>query len=298
MTAAALSALLALLLSGPVPVLLSRTAVIRHAPRAAMTLWQAVALAAVLSALGSTLALAASFGLHEGATSGWEYAAAAVCLALTALVAGRLLLSGHRVGRRLRLVRRRHRELLALLAHERDGVLVVEDDGALAYCVPRMLRGDVVLSEGVTRLLTDDQLTAVVAHERAHLAARHDLVLEAFEVLHRAFPRALSSRRARDEVRLLAEVLADAAARRRSGSLVLGRALLVLTSAGADRAVPTGAVGAQVRTGPGQLAARLDVLTCARSHRGLAASLYLVAVALLVLPTVFVALPWMTRAVG
>src|SRR6476660_9739832 len=49
---------LALLLAGPVPALLSRATWPYRAPRAALVLWQAIALAAVLSAFSSGLAIA------------------------------------------------------------------------------------------------------------------------------------------------------------------------------------------------------------------------------------------------
>ena len=51
------------------------------------------------------------------------------------------------------------------------------------------------------RALGRAELAAVLAHERSHLRARHDLVLEAFTVLHRAFPRWVSSAAAHHEVR-------------------------------------------------------------------------------------------------
>ena len=51
--------LLALALVGPVPALLARASWPMRAPRAAVVLWQAVAVAAVLSAFSAGLALAA-----------------------------------------------------------------------------------------------------------------------------------------------------------------------------------------------------------------------------------------------
>ena len=59
MTAAAFG-LMALVLVGPVPDRLSRATWPLHAPRAAMALWQAIALAAVLSAFSCGLAIAAN----------------------------------------------------------------------------------------------------------------------------------------------------------------------------------------------------------------------------------------------
>jgi Zn-dependent protease with chaperone function len=285
-TTAALLALLALVLSGPVPGLLARTPAVRCAPRAAMVLWQAVALAAVLSALGATLAVFSGAGLGVDKTFA-EYAVAALALAVTALVLGRLLLTGHLVGTRLRSMRRHHRELVDLLASEQAGVLVVEGDRPVAYCLPGLTGSRVVISRAAADL-GPETLDAVLAHERAHLAARHDLVLEAFTVLHDAFPRWVSSGRALAEVRLLAEILADAAARKRHGALALARALVALTDSPAPRMAL--AAGGTVS----DLTARVQLLRDDRRHRLLAAGLLALAVAVLVLPTAFVAYPWLT----
>ncbi len=286
MTTAALLALLALVLSGPVPAVLARTPAVRHAPRAAMVLWQAVALAAVLSALGATLAVFSGAGLGSE-PSPVEYAVSGLALLVTALVLGRLVVTGHLVGTRLRAMRRHHRELVDLLASEQAGVLVVEGDRPVAYCLPGLTGRRVVISRAAADL-GREPLEAVLAHERAHRTARHDLVLEAFTVLHDAFPRWVSSGRALAEVRLLAEILADAAARRRHGPLALARALVALTDSPAPRM-------ALAAGGPiGDLTARVELLRDDRSHRLLAATLLALAAAVLVLPSVFVAYPWLT----
>ncbi|HET6561593.1 MAG TPA: M56 family metallopeptidase [Marmoricola sp.] len=285
MTTAALLALLALLLCGPVPALLARTPAVRLAPRAAMVLWQAVALAAVLSALGATLAVVSGAGLGADRTI-VEYAVAGLALLVTALVLGRLLLTGHVVGTRLRAMRRHHRELVDLLASEQAGVLVVEGDRPVAYCLPGLTGSRVVISRAAADLGAEP-LQAVLAHERAHLTARHDLVLEAFTVLHDAFPRWVSSGRALGEVRLLVEILADAAARRRHGALALARALVALTDSPAPRMAL--AAGGPV----GDLTARVELLREDRPHRLLAGVLLALALAVLALPTAFVAYPWL-----
>ena len=283
MTAAALAAL-AVVLSGPAPALLARVPRIRSAPRGAMTLWQAVALAAVLSALGATLAAFTGTAPGDGPL---ERAVAAVALLVTLVVAGRLLLTGHRVGTRLRSTRRQHRELVDLLASRESGFVVVEGDAPVAYCLPGIAHQRVVISSAAVAQLPAEQLQAVLAHERAHLTARHDLVLEAFTVLHQAFPRFVSSARALGEVRLLVEVLADYAARRRYGALPLARALVALTGSPA----PSSALSAG--GAPSELTARVRLLTDEGSHRLLAAALYAAALAVLVLPTVFLAYPWL-----
>jgi Zn-dependent protease with chaperone function len=278
-------AALALVLAGPVPWAMSRLPVLRRTPRAAMLLWQAVALAGVLAALGAGLSLVTAQLVGEPSLG--SYALSAIPLSVTGLVLARLLLSGHRVGTRLRQLRRRHRRLVDLLAEDRDGVRVLEHEAPTAYCVPG-LRARVVVSRGTLTSLEADELAAVVSHERAHVRARHDLVLEAFTVLQQAFPAVVTSRHALDEVRLLVEVLADRAARRRQGARALVAALSALLAAGAAQA-PDGAV-AVADTG---LRARLDLLLDERRHLGQAAVVLACATAVLVLPTLLVVLPWL-----
>lgn len=290
MTALVLAGL-AVVLAGPVPAVLARATWIRKAPRAAMTLWQAVALAAVLAAVGATLALFTDswFRTVRGPV---EYAVAAAALLVTAVVLGRLLLTGHLVGTRLRAMRRRHRELVDLVAAKESGVHVLEENAPLAYCLPGVAHRRVVVSRGATQTLGEAELDAVLAHERAHLLARHDLVLEAFTVLNNAFPRFVSSGRALAEVRLLVEVLADRASKRRHGAVPLVRALLSMTGA------PTPAVALAAGGGPSEIRARMEVLTDDRSHRVLAGALYAAAWAVLAFPTAFVAYPWLTSLPG
>jgi Zn-dependent protease with chaperone function len=283
-------AALAILLAGPVPWLLTRLPVLRRTPRAAMVLWQSVALAGVLAALGAGLSLVTSQLVGE--QSWHSYVLSAIPLCVTGLVLARLLLSGHRVGTGLRNLRRRHRQLVDLLAEDRDGVHVLEHEAPTAYCLPG-LRSRVVVSRGTVSSLTADELAAVLTHERAHVRARHDLVMEAFTVLHQAFPAVVTSRHALDEVCLLVEVLADRAARRRHGARVLVSAFSALVDGGATQA-PDGAVAA-ADTG---MAARLELLLDEDSHRVQATVVLLTAVGVLVLPTLLVVLPWLSSLPG
>jgi Zn-dependent protease with chaperone function len=281
---------LAIFFSGPVPWALARMPTIRRTPRAAMLLWQAVALAAVLAALGAGVSLVTAQLVGE--QSHRSYVLSAIPLSVTGLVLARLLLAGHRVGTELRLLRRRHRKLVDLLAEDRDGVSVLEHETPTAYCLPG-LRPRVVVSSGTVGSLTPAQLAAVLTHERAHLRARHDLVLEAFTVLHQAFPAVVTSGQALEEVRLLVEVLADRTARRRHGARALVSAFSTLVDAGATRA-PDGAVAAS-DTG---LQARLGLLLDERPHRAQAVLLMAAAAAALVLPTLLVVTPWLRGLAG
>lgn len=278
----------AVLLAGPVPELMARWKRLHLTPFAAMVLWQAVALAAVLSALGAGLSLVTDFTWNRD-HSPVELGVAVGAGILTVVVVVQLLVAGHRVGTSLRAVRRRHREQLDLVAehHGRHGrVRVLEHDVPVAYCVPGVAHPRVVVSGAALRALDEPQIEAVLAHERAHLAARHDLVLEAFTVLHRAFPRWVSSDAALREVELLVEMLADRAALKVGSAVDLGRALLAMASGRA----PAGAMGASTV----DLVERVRVLGLVRRRPVQATVLVLVASTLLVAPTALVVQPWLS----
>lgn len=221
-------AALAVVLTAVAPRAMAQQEVFRRSPRAALLGWQAVSLAAVVSAV-SAAPLAVHALVLDGA--GWAWWAAVPALLFSALVLGRLLWSGHLVGTRLRAARREHRVLVDALGEAFDDeVRVLAHPTPTAYCLPG-LRRRVVLTEGTLRALPGEELDAVLAHERAHLRARHDLVLEFFTVLHQSAPRRLQAPAALREVRLLVEVLADRAARRRTGPVPLARALVALAGA-------------------------------------------------------------------
>ena len=202
---------LAVLLAGPLPWVLSRWTGLRRTPAAAMLLWQSAALAAVLAALGAGLSLVTAH-LWEDPAGPADVVVAGLAGAVTVVVLARLLLSGHRTGTSLRRMRRLHRERVDLVARVDGGVSVLDHDVPVAYCVPGMSRSRIVVSRSTLTRLAPAELGAVLEHERSHLRARHDLVLEAFTVLHLAFPRWVASESARREVEVLVEVLADRAA--------------------------------------------------------------------------------------
>ena len=275
---------LGVLLAGPVPRALSRWTGLRRTPAAAMLLWQSTALAAVLAALGAGLSLATD-RLWEPPVATGDVLVAVLAGAVTVVVAARLLLSGHRTGTSLRRMRRLHRERVDLVARVDGGVSVLEDDLPVAYCVPGMTGSRIVVSRSTLASLAPAELEAVLTHERSHLRARHDLVLEAFTVLHRAFPRWVASGAARREVEVLVEVLADRAAVRTGDRRALVSALLALAGSRA----PEGSLGSA-----GSIAARVEVLRDTGSHRVQAAAVLLAAAAILALPTLLVVLPWLT----
>jgi len=256
----------------------------RRSPAAAILLWQALGLASGLAAVGTLigLALPASDGglvrsvLHAGALlrDGDVFGVAAMfglrgswpamilAVRLTCLAAGLALLTLlcwvllAALAAALQ-ARRRQRELLTLLAHgdpKVPGALVVDHPSAAAYCLPG-LRSRIVVSVGTLELLGRRELAAVLAHERAHLRERHDLVLLPFTALRRAFPRSATCTDAHRSVALLVEMLADDRALRGRPARELVSALVRFGTAGTCPA-PAGALAA----GEGEVAARVTRL--------------------------------------
>ncbi|GAA0363849.1 M56 family metallopeptidase [Actinoallomurus spadix] len=120
-------------------------------------------------------------------------------------------------------------------ADARLGVTVVDHVTAAAYCVPGR-RARIVVTSGALAALDDAQLSAVLAHERAHLRQRHHLALTASRSLVRAFGPLPPFTTARSQIAFLAELAADDAAAKRSGRLTVAESLLTLSEA-----VPAGA---------------------------------------------------------
>jgi Zn-dependent protease with chaperone function len=167
-----------------------------------------------------------------------------------------------------------------------DGLRILDVSEPLAYCLPGV-RSRLVVSEGTLAALADNEITAILSHERAHLRARHDLVLEMFTAVHAAFPRFVRSASALDAVRLLIEMLADDAAVRAAGPTPLARAL-VACAAGRT---PSGALAA----GGPTTVLRVRRLGGKGNSLLAAGGAYLAAAAVLVLPTIAVAVPWLTE---
>ncbi|WP_280268830.1 M56 family metallopeptidase [Nocardia wallacei] len=297
---------LALLLAGPVPALLSRARWPFRTPRAALVLWQAVALAAVLSAFGSGLAIASELLVpgHNGrpTTSPTReidalglplWLAYVIVFALTLLVGARLIYASIRVGVHTRRRRARHRMLVDLLdqgaeytQRRASDIRVLAASEPIAYCLPG-LRQRVVLSQGTFANLSEPELEAIVSHERSHLRARHDLVLEAFTAAHEAFPRFVRSKSALDSVKLLIELLADDSAVKATGPTPLARALVACSNSTAPQ-------GAMAVGGPTTLI-RIQRLAGPLGDLRIAAAAYLAAAAILVVPTLAVAIPWLVE---
>lgn len=96
------------------------------------------------------------------------------------------------------------------------GVVVLPAPRAAAYCVAGRPDAIVVTSAAVD-VLSGPQLAAVVAHERAHLAARHPQLMMVLRALAAAMPRLPLFGAAVWAVAPLVEMCADDAASRRCG---------------------------------------------------------------------------------
>ncbi|WNB84759.1 M56 family metallopeptidase [Cellulomonas sp. ATA003] len=248
---------LAVLVGTLAPRLLRRSAWVDRSPAMGIVLWQALSLSVVAATVlaGAALALPdvpftanlaelisacsaalrAQYATPAGAaasTTGAVFAVGVTARVGFCLTAG--LVRAHRQ-------RAAQLQALRLVAdiHHRSGALVVEHDVAAAYCLPGRGR-HIVLSTAALAQLDADELTAVLAHERAHLRHRHHLVLAASAALRSAFPRVPAFADADEELRRLVEMHADDVAARGSARLTIATALVRL----AESSAPVAALGA------------------------------------------------------
>jgi Zn-dependent protease with chaperone function len=303
-------ALLALTLAWPVPLVLARAAWPSRAPGTALVLWQSIALAGGLSMIGALvtyglipfgnniIAGAFEFGAHllagtlpPGANFTQMFA---LCLAI--LLTGHLLLSLLLTLVRSEKQRSRHLSLINLLSAPLEGsprTRVLDHPSPVAYCLPGTTSSVTVLSEGLLTLLNESQLRAVIAHENAHLAQQHHLVLIAFKSWHSALPWFPIANRAENAVALLVEMLADDQARRATDDRTLATAIAIVGSGAAtDPTAPELSWANPGEIEPGLVGPRVARLLSPQHplSSGARATVLLAATALLVIPTVLLVL--------
>lgn len=169
-------------------------------PVGALLLWQAIGLAGGLALLGagvvyglaplgdslatavaavlSTVPDAVAQGRLFDRLDPVHLLALLAALVLAARLLGVLVVTATRTMR----LRRRHRHLVDVLGTPwpaAPGARVLDHPVPVAYCLPGR-RSRLVLSAGVLDVLAPAELRAVLAHERAHLRERHDLVVLPF----------------------------------------------------------------------------------------------------------------------
>lgn len=232
LTALALLAL-GVLLAEPVSRSLSRAHWPVRDPVGALLLWQSVGLAGGLSLIGAGVVyglaplgptLPAAVRALDG--SAWSRLGVThlLALVLALLLVLRLLGVLAAITVRTLRARRRHRDLLDVLGTPwpaAPGARVLDHPVPVAYCLPG-LRSRLVLSVGVLDALDPAGVRAVLAHERAHLRERHDLVVLPFVAWGATAPFVRGMVCAQIAVAALIEMRADdvAASGKRSVELV------------------------------------------------------------------------------
>lgn len=231
-----------------------------RSPRLAIVAWQAMSLSVLLALplIGIAVALptlpvttsladafhACALALQEQystpggavvATAGLVSAAGVVVRIAYCLAGTWLRTSRQRKAQRggLSLVGRRD-------AH--SGAWLVDHPTPTVYCMPGRRR-EVVVTTAAVAALDEYQLEAVMAHERAHLNARHDVVLIIAVALQAAFPFLPLFRISREQLAILVEMHADDQALRGCDRRALATALVSLAE-GAAPAATFGAGGA------------------------------------------------------
>lgn len=167
---------------------------------------------------------------HYNTPGGPWVATVAICAAIA--VAVRVIaLSALGVIRGAR-ERRAQLDTLALIGEPHpDGYVVIEHRIPLVYCLAGRDRR-VVVTSGALGVLSPHELTLVLAHERTHLRARHDLALTLADALARTFVWLRVFDDARSQIATLVEMQADDAARVVGDRRAMARALIALAVGG------------------------------------------------------------------
>lgn len=242
------------------PRLIPRSSWTHRAPRLGIVAWQSISTAVVIGTALAALSLLLS---EVPLTTDLDHLIMACAHAIRgqlspvgALTAGAggimsvtvLTRAGYRVAHAVvgaARLRARHRSMLGVAGSSHAGLDAVVLDSAepALYCLPGR-RERIVVTTGALSLLGDEQLAAALAHERAHLSQRHDLVIAYALGLAEAFPRVRLFREALTQTTRLVELLADDVAARSTDRLTLADALLTLSSGQAAPAAGLAASGA------------------------------------------------------
>jgi Zn-dependent protease with chaperone function len=250
------------------PVLLRRTTLLSHAPR-----W---AVAAVFAAIGSaffSVAIAVLLTVIEvGGHWILSTAETASCLMLAiVLIAVALVVIGRPAVRLASALRRTrdsadaHASGVRLVGRRlaRD-VVVLDSVERAAYCVAGRTP-TIVVTTAALEVLDDDELAAVLAHERAHLRGRHAFIIAVVRGLAAMLPTVGLVRAAAARIPTLLEMSADDVAARGHGRDALLSGLLALSHADARPGHQLAAAEVAVLARAERLAAPRSALTAAGS---------------------------------
>lgn len=248
-------------------------------PRLAMAAWPAVQLLFAMASVGAAVTLlvpghATTFMsslvdqclnslAHTTPAAGESVAGVAVSVALlVALSAVSVRIVQRRNAQRDR--RQQLSDTICLTGFQLPGfpdVWWLDDDRPVAFCLagPRTRIG---ASTGLFGFLTDNELDAVLSHERAHARMRHHTIIVWAEACGRTLAAVPLFRHGALSVRGLSEQAADAAAASAHGRTTVASALIKLANAPRQATPPRGSLAAA----HGNLGFRLDTLT-GRGHR-------------------------------
>lgn len=308
-------AVLAVALAWPVPILLSRARWPARAPATALVLWQAIALAGGLSMLGALTIFGLaplgpdlvgggiSFAASLSGDRPWVPVGPLHVLALSAagLLGGHLLLNLLVTIGRAERERRRHAQLVFLLSTplpDTPGTRLIDNPAPVAYCLPGAFTTMTVLSAGLLSLLDEDELQAVIEHEKAHATQRHDIVLMVFRAWKASLPWFPIAHRAHREVGVLVEMLADDRARQSVDHRSLARAI-ALVSTGEHAPLQHHVDGTRMAPAPlSEARTRILRLETAPLPRVQKAAVMGSALALIMIPTILLFLPGIKHLLG
>jgi len=171
------------------------------------------------------LRLRETYGTPGGAT------VAALGLILAGAIAARTVLTAMTHLRATGQQALRHAETARLVGRPEPslGAVLLEHSEPIAYCVAGR-RPTVILSTGALQALAPAELSAVLAHERAHLTGRHHRLLALARIGWMVLPFLPLMREADAQVARLVEMHADDAAARAGDPRSLATALVVLAT--------------------------------------------------------------------
>lgn len=310
MTVALVLLVYAVLLSTIAPRLLRGAKWAGRAPRLAIAMWQALTVTVVTSVAMAGLALtvptlliagdpmvfldACAMALREqfATPGGAAIGATGATLAIATIGRGAWCLGAATV----RMLRERavHLRMLDIVGRRDDarGLMILDSEEPAVYCLPGRSRR-LVVTTAALRSLSDAHLEAVLAHERAHLTERHDLVVAYSAALARAFGGIALFQSAASETARLIELRADDVAAARTDRLTVAGALLAVVSGRAVPAVPTTMPAVALGAGGSGGAARVRRLIpprnpIGRTHAVLGSA---AVVALLAIPALVIGAP-------
>ena len=127
----------------------------------------------------------------------------------------------------------RHAQTARLVGHPEPalGAVLVDHDQPVAYCIAGP-HPTVILTTAALQALDPDQVDAVLAHERAHLASHHHRLLATARIGRQILPFLPLMRDADTQITRLVEMHADDAATADRDTRPLATALVVLAAAG------------------------------------------------------------------